>query len=150
MMRFWFFLFVVVVASATGSTQAPGSTSGKQTSVIHPVAANLNGAERVDDEENSSDVKLNIFVCMKTIKFLLCVSIMIISGCGVRPESDSLYRWRRIHPAADSIVFALEDGFVNSVPDSLLWPLLQRIVLGHKSKQIANARTVVFICSRIA
>lgn len=55
MMRFWFFLFVVVVASATGSTQAPGSTSGKQTSVIHPVAANLNGAERVDDEENSSD-----------------------------------------------------------------------------------------------
>ena len=72
-------------------------------------------------------VKLNIFVCMKTIKFLLCVSIMIISGCGVRPESDSLYRWRRIHPAADSIVFALEDGFVNSVPDSLLWPLLDSL-----------------------
>lgn len=55
MMRFWFFLFVVVVASATGSTQATGSTSGKQTSVIHPVAANLNVAGRVDDEEDSSD-----------------------------------------------------------------------------------------------
>ena len=46
----------MVVASATGSTQATGSTSGKQTSVIHPVAANLNVAGRVDDEEDSSDL----------------------------------------------------------------------------------------------
>ncbi len=77
---------------------------------------------------------------------------MIISGCGVRPESDSLYRWRRIHPAADSIVFALEDGFVNSVPDSLLWPLLDSLKNTTVERDAENQHRsrVLFWKARIA